>query len=158
MSCRALHEWTKQSNILQTSLIKESLWLGRRSATESLECFQKAAELCTFWVSQLCSLHSITEAYAGWWSPTGTFAREGWCRGREDNASMHTALARDACRGTLGIQYDGEDGVQRLSRHDRSLLLVARCAKAPHVGLMVLVADRCAVQTDPSMSARSWIT
>ena len=71
---------------------------------------------------------------------------------------MHTVLARDACREALGIQCDGENGVQRLSRHDRSLLLVARCTKAPHVGLMVFVADRYAVETDPSISARSWIT
>lgn len=71
---------------------------------------------------------------------------------------MHTPLARDACRGTLGIQYDGEDGVQRLSRHDRSFLLVARCTEAPHVGLMLLVEDTYAVETDPSISARSWIT
>lgn len=71
---------------------------------------------------------------------------------------MHMSLARDACRGTLGIQYDGEDGVQRLSRHDRSLSLVARCTEAPHVGLMVSFEDTYVVETDPSMSARSWIT
>ena len=71
---------------------------------------------------------------------------------------MHTSLARDACRGALGIQYDGEDGVQRLSRHDRSLSLVARCTEAPDVGLMLLVADTYVVETDPSMPARSWIT
>lgn len=37
-------------NILNMPLITKSLWLGRGSATESLKCFQKAAELCTFWV------------------------------------------------------------------------------------------------------------
>ena len=67
---------------------------------------------------------------------------------------MHTHLARDACRGTLGIQYDGIDGVQRLSRHDRSLLLVARCTEAPHVGLMLPVAGTHAVESDPQYACK----
>ena len=74
------------------------------------------------------------------------------------NAYMHTSLAGDACRETLGMEYDGEDGIQRLSRHDRSLLLVARCTEELHAGLMVLVEDTDAVEIDPSMSARPRIT
>ena len=48
-SCIAKHFMMDQTvDILQMLPIKESLWLGTRSATESLECFQKAAELRTF--------------------------------------------------------------------------------------------------------------
>jgi hypothetical protein len=70
---------------------------------------------------------------------------------------MHTALARDACRGTLGIQYDGEDGVLN-AYLDTTGQFCWWLAVRKHVGLMVVVADTYVVETDPSISSRSWIT
>jgi uncharacterized protein (DUF2237 family) len=75
-------------------------------------------------------LHSITEAYAGSNSPTGTFAREGCCRSCCDNASMHTSLLGMLAEELGEIQYDGEDEAQRPYSHDRSFLLVPRSKDA----------------------------